>query len=109
MEMIESTGIELRGARCVVVGASNIVGKPVVVLLMGAQATVMSTNVHTRDITDLARSADVLVSATGVAGLVTRDWVKPGAVVIDVGINRLDDGRLTGVIQLARAADAGNA
>lgn len=89
MKMIESTGIELRGARCVCVGASNIVGKPVVVLLMGVEATVISTNVYTRDIETLTRSADVLVSATGVAGLIRGEMVKPGAVVIDVGISRI--------------------
>lgn len=89
MKMIESTGVELRGARCVCVGASNIVGKPVVVLLMGAEATVISTNIHTRDIEGLTRSADVLVSATGVPGLIRGDMVKPGAVVIDVGIARV--------------------
>jgi methylenetetrahydrofolate dehydrogenase (NADP+)/methenyltetrahydrofolate cyclohydrolase len=89
MEMIESTGVELPGARCLCVGASNIVGKPVAVLLMRAEATVISTNVHTRDLSDLSRTADVLVSAAGVPGLITADMVKPGAVVIDVGINRL--------------------
>jgi len=92
MEMIESTGIELRGTRCVVVGASNIVGKPVVVLLMGAEATVISTNIHTPEIEELMRCADVLVSATGVAGLITAEKVKPGAVVIDVGIARIMEG-----------------
>lgn len=92
MEMIESTGMQLKGARCIVVGASNIVGKPVVVLLMGAQATVISANIHTRDIEELMRSADVLVSATGVAGLITAEKVKPGAVVIDVGIARITEG-----------------
>ncbi len=89
MKMIESTGIELRGARCVCVGASNIVGKPIVVLLMGAEATVISTNVYTREIEVLTRSADVLISATGVAGLIKAEMVKPGAVVIDVGIARI--------------------
>ncbi|MHC5003583.1 MAG: bifunctional 5,10-methylenetetrahydrofolate dehydrogenase/5,10-methenyltetrahydrofolate cyclohydrolase [Planctomycetota bacterium] len=95
MEMIESTGTALPGARCVVVGASNIVGKPVVVLLMRAEATVISTNVHTRDQASLTRTADVLVAAAGVPGLITADMVKPGAVVVDVGINRVtgDDGR----------------
>ncbi len=92
MEMIESTGVELCGTRCVVVGASNIVGKPVVVLLMSAKATVISTNVHTRDIEELTRSADVLISATGVAGLIKGTMVKPGAVVIDVGIARIKEG-----------------
>ncbi len=89
VEMIESTGVELRGARCVIVGASNIVGKPIAVLLMRAEATVISTNKFTRGIADLTRSADVLVTAAGVPGLIKGDMVKPGAVVIDVGINRI--------------------
>lgn len=95
VEMIESTGIELRGARCACVGASNIVGKPLAVLLMQTEATVISTNKHTSDITSLTREADVLVAAAGVPGLVTNEWVKPGAVVVDVGINRVkgEDGR----------------
>lgn len=89
VEMIESTGVELRGSRCVIVGASNIVGKPIAVLLMRAEATVVSTNKYTRGIADLTRSADVLVAAAGVPGLIKGDMVKPGAVVIDVGINRI--------------------
>jgi len=89
VEMIESTGVELRGARCVIVGASNIVGKPIAVLLMRAEATVISTNKFTRGIADLTRSADVLVAAAGVPGLIKGDMVKQGAVVIDVGINRV--------------------
>jgi methylenetetrahydrofolate dehydrogenase (NADP+)/methenyltetrahydrofolate cyclohydrolase len=87
--MIESTGIGLRGKRCVIVGASNIVGKPIAVLLMRAEATVISTNKFTDDLASLTRTADVLVSAAGVPGLITRDMVKPGAVVVDVGINRI--------------------
>ncbi len=89
VEMIESTGVTLRGARCVIVGASNIVGKPIAVLLMRAEATVISTNKFTVDLPSLTRSADVVVAAAGVAGLITRSMVKPGAVVIDVGINRV--------------------
>ncbi|MFN9078161.1 MAG: bifunctional 5,10-methylenetetrahydrofolate dehydrogenase/5,10-methenyltetrahydrofolate cyclohydrolase [bacterium] len=89
VEMIESTGVELRGSRCVIVGASNIVGKPIAVLLMRAEATVVSTNKFTRGIADLTRSADVLVAAAGVPGLIKGDMIKPGAVVIDVGINRV--------------------
>ncbi len=89
LEMIESTGVALKGARCVVVGASNIVGKPIAVLLMREEATVISANKFTRELPELARSADVLVAAAGVPGLVTREWVKPGAVVVDVGINRV--------------------
>ena len=89
VEMIESTGVELRGSRCVIVGASNIVGKPIAVLMMRAEATVISTNKFTRGIADITRSADVLVAAAGVPGLIKGDMVKPGAVVIDVGINRI--------------------
>ena len=91
MEMIESTGITLQGARAVCVGASTIVGKPVAVLLMQAQSTVISTNVHTANQEEFTRNADILVSAAGVPGLITSDCVKEGAVVIDVGINRIVD------------------
>jgi len=95
MEMIESTGVAIRGARVVCVGASTIVGKPVAVLLMQAEATVISTNIYTKDIETLIRSANILVSAAGVPNLITSDVVKDGAVVIDVGINRVvgEDGK----------------
>jgi methylenetetrahydrofolate dehydrogenase (NADP+)/methenyltetrahydrofolate cyclohydrolase len=89
LEMIEHTGIDLRGKRCVVVGASNIVGKPIAVLLMREDATVHSTNKFTPSLAALARECDVIVAACGVPRLVTADWVKPGAVVVDVGINRV--------------------
>lgn len=96
MEMIESTGTALRGARCVCVGASNIVGKPVSILLMQAETTMVSTNKYTPDLAAETRRADVLVTATGVAHLIKADMVKPGAVVIDVGIARLagPDGKM---------------
>jgi methylenetetrahydrofolate dehydrogenase (NADP+)/methenyltetrahydrofolate cyclohydrolase len=90
LEMIESTGIELRGRRCVVVGASNIVGKPIAVLLMRAEATVVSTNKFTPDLPAIAREAEILVACAGVPELVKGSWVRPGAVVIDVGIHRLE-------------------
>jgi methylenetetrahydrofolate dehydrogenase (NADP+)/methenyltetrahydrofolate cyclohydrolase len=89
IEMIESTGIKLRGSRCVCVGASNIVGKPVAILLMQAEATVISTNKYTRDLLSHTRASDVLISAAGVPGLIRRYMVKPGAVVIDVGISQV--------------------
>jgi methylenetetrahydrofolate dehydrogenase (NADP+) / methenyltetrahydrofolate cyclohydrolase len=89
IEMIESTGATLPGATCVVVGASNIVGKPLAVLLMRAEATVISTNKFTKDLPEIARRADVLIAAAGKPGLITADMVKPGAVVVDVGINRV--------------------
>jgi methylenetetrahydrofolate dehydrogenase (NADP+)/methenyltetrahydrofolate cyclohydrolase len=103
LEMIESTGILRPGMRCVIVGASNIVGKPVAVLLMRAEATVISTNEYTEDLSSLTRSADVLVSAAGVPRLITADMVKPGAVVVDVGINRVPgpDGKMMTVGDVA--------
>ncbi len=109
MEMIESTGLDLPGKRCLVVGASNIVGKPIAVLLMRAEATVVSTNKYTPDLPALARQADVLVAAAGVAALVGGDWIKPGAVVVDVGINRVKgpDGKTTtvGDVRFAEARE----
>jgi len=89
LRMIRSTGVELRGARCVVVGAGDVVGKPIAVLLMREEATVFSCNEYTEGVEELARSADVLVAAAGVPGLVKGDWIKPGAVVVDVGVNRV--------------------
>lgn len=89
VELIESTGVELRGARAVIVGASNIVGKPIAVLLMRAEATVISTNKFTRDLPEITRTADILVAAAGVPRLIKGDMVKRGAVVVDVGINRV--------------------
>ena len=89
LEMIESTGITLRGSKCVVVGASNIVGKPIAVLLMRAEATVVSANKFTQNLSSLTREADIVIAAAGVASLVKPDWIKPGAVVVDVGINRI--------------------
>ncbi len=89
MRMIEHTGIDLKGKRALVVGASDIVGKPIAVMLMRPEATVLSTNKHTENLPELARSADILIAAAGVPKLITKDWVKPGATVIDVGIHRV--------------------
>lgn len=89
LKMIDATGVELRGKFAVCVGASDIVGKPVAVMLMRHEATVVSCTVHTKEIAALTRQAEILVSAAGVPGLVKRDWVREGAVVIDVGINRV--------------------
>lgn len=91
VEMILSTGVDLRAKRVVVIGAGDVVGKPIAVLLMRHEATVISCNKHTWGIQDLARSADVLVAAAGVPGLVGPGWIKPGAVVIDVGVSRVRD------------------
>lgn len=91
LRLIESTGVTLRGTRAVVVGASNHVGKPIAVLLMRAEATVVSCNKFTDDLSELTRSAGVLVSAAGVPALIKADMVRPGAVVVDVGVNRITD------------------
>ena len=93
VKMIESTGVELRGKTVVVVGASNVVGKPIAVLLMRQDATVVSCNKWTNDLPSLAARADVLVAAAGVPGLITPNMVKPGAIVVDVGVNRVSDGK----------------
>lgn len=93
LKMIESTGVELRGKTAVVVGASNVVGKPIAVLLMRQDATVVSCNKWTHDLPALARRADVLIAAAGVPNLIPSDMVKPGAIVIDVGVNRVSDGK----------------
>lgn len=96
IKMIESTGINLQGKRAVVVGAGNVVGKPIAVLLMRQDATVVSCNKWSGGLPELARSADVLIAAAGVPGLIQADWVKPGATVIDVGVNRVagPDGKM---------------
>ncbi|MEM7754392.1 MAG: bifunctional 5,10-methylenetetrahydrofolate dehydrogenase/5,10-methenyltetrahydrofolate cyclohydrolase [Planctomycetota bacterium] len=92
LALIDSTGVALKGKRAVVVGASNHVGKPIAVLLMRSDATTISCNEWTRGLEELTRTADVLVAAVGKPDLITADMVKPGAVVIDVGINRVSDG-----------------
>lgn len=112
MRLIHATGIDLKGKTAAVVGASNIVGKPVAVMLMQREATVLSLNKFTEGITAHTRAADVLVAAAGVPGLVKPDWIKPGAVVIDVGIHRVNgpDGkpRTVGDVDPAAAAVAGH-
>lgn len=96
MKMLEDAGVELAGKSAVVVGRSNIVGKPVAKLLLDANATVTIAHSRTADLAAVVRGADVVIAAVGVPKLITGDMVKPGAVVIDVGINRLPDGTLCG-------------
>ena len=96
LELINSTGVSIASKRCVVVGRSNIVGKPVSVLLLQQDATVTIAHSKTKDLGELTKQADILVVAVGKAGLINRDMVKPGAVVIDVGMNRKEDGSLCG-------------
>ncbi len=96
MKMLEHTGAALEGARAVVLGRSNMVGKPMAMLLLAANATVTIAHSRTRDLAAITREADVLVAAVGRRNLVTADMVKPGAIVIDVGTNRTPEGKLAG-------------
>ena len=105
MKMLESINYPVRGANAVVVGASNIVGKPQAMLLLQAGATVTICNSKTRDLGYHTRNADILVVATGKRNIVTADMVKPGAVVIDVGMNRDDAGKLCGDVDYAPCAE----
>ena len=103
MDLIALGSVPPRGARALVIGRSNIVGKPVAMLLTAADATVTIGHSRTRDLPALAREADILVAAVGRPELVRGDWIKPGATVIDVGINRLEDGRLVGDVAFDEA------
>ncbi|MCF6244110.1 MAG: bifunctional methylenetetrahydrofolate dehydrogenase/methenyltetrahydrofolate cyclohydrolase FolD [Sulfurovum sp.] len=96
MKMFEEYNIELEGKDVCVVGASNIVGKPMAALLLNANATVTVTHIHTKDLKSHTSNADIVVVGVGVPGLIKEDMVKDGAIVIDIGINRLDDGTLVG-------------
>ena len=96
MEMFKAYGIELEGKRAVVIGRSNIVGKPMAQLLLAKNATVTLTHSRTHHLAKIAKTADILVVAIGRAKFVTADFVKEGAVVIDVGMNRDEDGKLCG-------------
>ena len=103
MRLIDSVGVELKGKNAVVVGRSNIVGKPVAKLLLDRHATVTIAHSRTADLGAVCRQADVLVVAVGKAKLVTGDMVKPGAVIIDVGMNRDENGKLCGDVDYASA------
>ncbi len=105
MRMIELTGIQTSGATAVVIGRSNIVGKPIAKLLLDANATVVMTHSRTKNMTEITRQADILVVAIGKPNFVTAEYLKPGAVVIDVGINRKDDGKLCGDVDFEAAKD----
>ncbi len=96
MELIAESGVEVEGKTCVVVGRSNIVGKPMSMLLLHKNGTVTTCHSRTKNLAEVCRSADILVAAVGKANFITADMVKPGAVVIDVGMNRLEGGKLVG-------------
>jgi len=101
MKLIESTGVDLRGKHAVVIGRSNTVGKPMALLLLQANATVTVCHSATPDLGVFTRQADVVVAAVGRRNTVTSDMVKPGAIVIDVGMNRNDEGKLCGDVDFA--------
>ena len=101
MKLIESTGVDITGKECVVIGRSNIVGKPQAMLLLHKNATVTICHSRTKDLASVTRRADILVVAIGKADFVTGDMVKDGAIVIDVGMNRRADGKLTGDVDFA--------
>jgi len=104
MKLLRAAGIETSGARAVVLGRSAIVGRPMARLLLAADATVTVTHSHTRDLPAECRRADILIAAVGRPEIVQADWIHPGATVIDVGINRLPDGRLVGDVAFAACA-----
>lgn len=105
MELLRRSGIEIEGKNAVVVGRSNIVGKPQAMLLLHANATVTVCHSRTRNLAGICRGADILVVAIGKADFIKADMVKPGAVVIDVGMNRRPDGKLTGDVDYAAVSE----
>jgi methylenetetrahydrofolate dehydrogenase (NADP+)/methenyltetrahydrofolate cyclohydrolase len=105
MRLLDHAGVPLAGAHAVVIGRSTIVGKPVSILLLQRDATVTICHSKSRDLENLARSADILVAAVGRPKLVTGRMVKPGACVIDVGVNRLSDGSLAGDVDFASVSE----
>ena len=108
MLLLEEAGAQLEGAEAVVVGRSNLFGKPMAQLLLGANATITICHSRTRDLAEVCRRADVLVAAVGRDRMVKGDWIKPGATVIDVGINRSDDG-LHGDVEFDEAVQVAGA
>lgn len=103
MTLLESTGVDITGAEAVVVGASNIVGRPMSLELLLAGCTTTVTHRFTQNLESHVRRADILVVAVGKAEFIPGDWIKPGAIVIDVGINRQADGKLVGDVEFAKA------
>ena len=103
--MLESIKYDFKGKDCVIIGASNIVGRPMSMELLNAGATVQVCHKGTKNIVEKAKAADVIIAAAGAAKLVKSDWVKEGAVIIDVGINRLEDGTLSGDVDFEDVKD----
>ncbi len=104
MELLKRTGIDVNGKHCVVIGRSNIVGKPMAYLLLSANGTVTVCHSRTKNLREITKQADILVSAVGKAGFVTADMVRDGAVVVDVGMNRNAEGKLVGDVDFPSVA-----
>ena len=109
MTMLESIDCQIEGMNCVVIGASNIVGRPMAMELLNARGTVTICNSKTKDLPGKVREADIVVVGVGIPKMVKGDWVKEGAVVIDVGINRLEDGSLVGDVDYDAIKDTAGA
>lgn len=109
MVMLEEISYDLTGKEVVVVGRSNIVGKPVALMCLARHATVTICHSRTKDLAEVVRRADVVIAAVGKAEMVKGDWIKPGAVVIDVGINRVGEKKLVGDVEYAAAAERASA
>lgn len=109
MELIKQTGIEVAGKECVVVGRSNIVGKPQAILLLAQNGTVTICHSKTRQLEEVCRRADILIAAVGKPEFIKASAVKPGAVVIDVGINRLENKKLAGDVDFASVSEVASA
>jgi len=104
MSLLEETGVDLTGLDAVVIGQSNIVGRPMALELLAARCTVTICHSRTKNLPEKVRNADIVVAAVGIPNFVKGEWVKQGAIVIDVGINRLDSGKLTGDVDFENAA-----
>jgi len=109
MVMLDEIGCDLQGKEVVVVGRSNIVGKPVALMCLARHATVTICHSRTKNLPEVVRRADVVIAAVGKAEMVKGDWIKPGAVVIDVGINRVGEKKLVGDVEYAAASERASA
>jgi len=109
MELIKLSGVEIKGKNCVVVGRSNIVGKPTAILLLREHGTVTICHSRTVDLAEITKKADILIAAVGRADMITADMVKPGAVVIDVGMNRLEGKKVTGDVDFDGVSEVAGA
>jgi methylenetetrahydrofolate dehydrogenase (NADP+)/methenyltetrahydrofolate cyclohydrolase len=109
MEMLRRAGIEVAGKECVVIGRSNIVGKPIAQLLLKAHGTVTICHSRTKDLPGVVRRADIVIVAIGRPKFVKGDWIKPGAVVVDVGINRNEEGKVVGDVDFESVVEVAGA